>query len=165
MKKFLVVGLLAVGLLVGSGMAVWAADDSEDVIVQWNIVPWIDLIITGGTTTVNLGDVSLPDQDYSGDTTYYVNSNADWDMGITAIAVSTKPVGATSDAAIIAAMNHDTVGEELDSGTAGTTPANDGTVTWTLNIPLAQFVDDTLFPTGAYAITYTLTAYNPPSIP
>jgi hypothetical protein len=162
MKKGLVA--LLVGIVLAAGLSVWAAEDSEDVIVQWNIVPWIDLIINTGAT-VDLGDVSLPDTDYSGDTTYTVNSNADWDMGVTNIAVSTKPVGATDDAAIIAAMNHDTVPEELKSGSAGTTPANDGTITWTLNIPLAQFVDDTLFPTGGYAITYTLTAYNPPNIP
>jgi hypothetical protein len=160
MKKFLVVGLLAVELLVGSGMAVWAADDTENVTVTWDIQAWIDLLIATGEQAIDLGDVTTPDWDYTGTTHYTVYSNDVWNLYITGIVVTTKPLtGAPTDAEIIAVMNHNAQSELIDSGTQGETP---NSVTWTLNIPHDSFDN---FALGTYLLTYTLTAYNPPYTP
>jgi hypothetical protein len=120
--------------------------------------PSITLTITAGST-VTLGPVVQPDWDYSDTTTYSISSNGNWNLKITAITVTQNP--GSDNAAVIAAMNHDTVGEQIDSGTAGDYTGRQ--VTWTVNIPLADFVNPTRFPVGGpYQLQYTLTAYTPP---
>lgn len=120
--------------------------------------PSITLTITAGST-VTLGPVARPDFDYSGTTTYSISSNGSWNLKITALTVTQNP--GTDNAAVIAVMNHHTVGEEIDSGTAGDYTGRE--ITWTVNIPLADFVNPSKFPVGGpYQLQYTLTAYTPP---